>query len=212
MGKKVAAKLARNPMITCMGNDAMRFYMRDYFASPHECAELRAMIDEGARPSPLFSGTAGAEYRTSSTCTMPPTDMLVDAITMRIAALLGMEASHGETLQGQRYRPGQEYRLHCDYFPGTASYWPHMRAQGGQRCWTAMIYLNTVEAGGETSFPHAGLAIPPMEGRLLVWNNMREDGSPNPESLHAAQPVEAGTKYVLTHWFRERPWGAASRT
>lgn len=212
IGRKVTARLRRNPMVTAMGNEALRFYLRDYFASPHECAALRAMIDEGARPSSLFSGTVGPEYRTSSSCTMPPADMLVDAITMRIAALMGMDKAHGETLQGQRYQPGQEYRLHCDYFPGDASYWPHMRAQGGQRCWTAMIYLNTVEAGGETCFPHTGLAIAPLEGRLLIWNNMRDDGSPNPESLHAAQPVEAGTKYVLTLWFRERPWTPLPRS
>jgi len=41
---------------------------------------------------------------------------------------------------------------------------------------------------------------------ILMWNNLDEAGAPNRFSLHAAKPVEAGTKYVVTKWFRERAW------
>jgi prolyl 4-hydroxylase len=81
-----------------------------------------------------------------------------------------------------------------------------MRKSGGQRCWTAMIYLSPVEAGGETHFPLCEFAVPPREGMILMWNNMMPDGTPNRQSLHAALPVERGVKYVVTKWFRERPW------
>ena len=82
-----------------------------------------------------------------------------------------------------------------------------MRGTGGQRTWTAMIYLSAVEAGGETHFPQCEFMVPPVEGMILIWNNMTRDGAPNRFSLHAARPVERGTKYVVTKWFRERPWG-----
>jgi prolyl 4-hydroxylase len=82
-----------------------------------------------------------------------------------------------------------------------------MRTSGGQRSWTAMIYLSPVEAGGETHFPRCEFMVPPVEGMVLIWNNMAADGAPNPFSLHAARPVEQGTKYVVTKWFREHPWG-----
>ncbi len=206
LGKKVGAKLSRNPMVSRIDNDKVELYIRDGFASPQECAVLRGMIDAGARPSALFSGAQGADYRTSHSCHMDPDDPLVRTISERIVAMMGIEGSHGETIQGQRYQLGQEYKLHCDYFPVNDTYWPHMRQQGGQRCWTAMIYLNAVEVGGETWFPHAGFMVPPTEGRLIVWNNLGADGSPNLDTLHAARPVEAGTKYVLTKWFRERSW------
>lgn len=206
LGKKVGTKLARNPMISRIGNERIELYVRNGFASPQECEELCRMIDSGARPSTLFSGTEGPEYRTSHSCHMDPEHPLVRALSDRIVAMMGIDAANGETIQGQRYTAGQEYRLHCDYFPVNDTYWPHMRKQGGQRCWTAMIYLNTAEAGGETWFPHAGFMVPPIEGRLIVWNNLLPDGSPNDGTLHAARPVEAGTKYVLTKWFRERPW------
>jgi prolyl 4-hydroxylase len=35
---------------------------------------------------------------------------------------------------------------------------------------------------------------------------MAFDGSPNPWTQHSGQPVEAGTKYIVTKWFRERPF------
>jgi prolyl 4-hydroxylase len=60
---------------------------------------------------------------------------------------------------------------------------------GGQRSWTAMAYLNTVEEGGSTDFPKVNLSIPPQPGALLIWNNMDRDGRPNPKSLHAGRPV-----------------------
>ncbi len=69
-----------------------------------------------------------------------------------------------------------------------------------------MIYLCDVEEGGETNFPRLGLKVPPRRGTLLIWNNMRPDGSPNGETVHAALPVMRGTKYVLTRWYRERTW------
>jgi prolyl 4-hydroxylase len=81
-----------------------------------------------------------------------------------------------------------------------------MLKSGGQRTWTAMIYLSDVAAGGETHFPTCGFKVPPREGMILIWNNLRIDGAPNTDSLHAALPVEAGTKYIVTKWFRERRW------
>ena len=45
----------------------------------------------------------------------------------------------------------------------------------------------------------------PAIGKLLAWNNLLADGTPNPATLHQGMKVRRGTKYVLTKWFRERP-------
>ncbi|WP_242125398.1 2OG-Fe(II) oxygenase [Sphingobium sp. Sx8-8] len=211
IGESVRTRLDRNPMVSRIDAPKLEIYGRHGFASAEECAGLRALIDAGAQPSSLFSGSANAEYRTSQSCNLSPWEPLVSRVSDRICALMGLAPDHGETLQGQRYERGQEYKVHCDYFPVTASYWPAMRASGGQRSWTAMIYLSPVEGGGETHFPHCEFMVPPVEGMLLMWNNMDRDGAPNMFSLHAARPVEHGTKYVVTKWFRERKWtpGAA---
>ncbi len=206
IGKRIAAKLARNPLVERLESAKIEIFLRRDFLSAEECALLRAMIDDGAQPSALFSGTQGADYRTSHSCHMQRDHALVRAVSDRIVALMGIDDAMGETIQGQRYAPGQEYKPHWDYFPVNDSYWPHMREQGGQRIWTAMVYLSDVEAGGETHFPYAGLLVPPREGALLMWSNLGKDGAPNVDTLHAALPVKSGAKYVLTKWFRERAW------
>ncbi|AMK16937.1 MULTISPECIES: 2OG-Fe(II) oxygenase [Sphingobium] len=206
IGEAVRAKLDRNPLVSRIDAPGLEIFGRHNFLSADECAALREMIDADAQPSTLFSGSANADYRTSHSCNLNRWDPLVADISDRICALTGLPPVNGETLQGQRYTPGQEYKAHCDYFPVTTSYWPAMMKTGGQRSWTAMIYLSHVESGGETHFPHCEFMVPPVEGMILVWNNMKADGAPNPLSIHAARPVEKGTKYVVTKWFRERPW------
>lgn len=208
IGDAVRARLDRNPMVSRIDAPHLDIYGRQNFLSAKECAGLRALIDASAKPSSLFSGSANADYRTSHSGNLSPSNPLVEAVTARICALAGLPPAHGETLQGQRYTVGQEYKVHCDYFPVTADYWQAMRPTGGQRTWTAMIYLSPVEAGGETHFPHCEFMVPPVEGMILIWNNLDRDGAPNRFSLHAARPVERGVKYVVTKWFRERPWTA----
>jgi prolyl 4-hydroxylase len=82
-----------------------------------------------------------------------------------------------------------------------------MTRVAGQRTWTVMIYLNEPEAGGATRFKTIGKTVQPETGKLLAWNNLRADGRPNVNTLHHGMKVRAGTKYVVTKWFREKPWG-----
>lgn len=205
MGERVRRRLTRNPMVSRVDAGRAEMFLRHGLVTPRECAALIERVDAGCKPSKLFSGT-DSDYRTSSSCNLDIYDPLVIAVTKRIDALMAIETDHGELLQGQRYHPGQEYRLHCDYFPAQAHYWPAMRASGGQRCWTAMVYLCDVSRGGETQFPRLGVTVPPRAGTLLVWNNMGPDGAPNDDTVHAALPVAEGVKYVVTRWYRERPW------
>ena len=48
---------------------------------------------------------------------------------------------------------------------------------------TVMVYLNSVEEGGETCFKRLGVIMP---GMALAWNNLQADGTPNPFTLHEA--------------------------
>ena len=107
-----------------------------------------------------------------------------------------------EAIQAQRYFPGQQFKPHNDWFYTTEKYWQMERKRGGQRSWTAMVFLNEVEQGGETHFVNVGIKIQPKPGVLLVWNNALPDGSPNEGTLHAGTPVLAGIVHageVVTH-------------
>src|SRR3546814_15680423 len=92
----------------------------------------------------------------------------VRPIDEAIADLLGITRENGETMQGQRYAPGQHFRAHHDYFHESEYYWQRMKNEGGQRTWTAMIYLNDVAEGGAPWFPTAGIRVAPKRGLLQI--------------------------------------------
>jgi len=205
-GARVVQRLDANPAVVRAEVPAIQIYYQLDFLDAAQCATLIAMIDANRRPSSLLSDRADPGFRTSESCDMNRYAPEVQPIDEAIAALLGLPADHGETLQGQRYAAGQQFRAHHDYFHETESYWEQMQASGGQRTWTTMIYLNDVAEGGATWFPQAGFKIAPRQGLLLAWNNMNPDGTPNTATLHEGTAVVDGTKYIVTKWFRERSW------
>ena len=148
-----------------------------------------------------------AAFRTSQTCDLDDRDPIVAGLSARLAAYLGLDPSHGEPMQGQRYAVGEEFKPHTDYFePGGIDYLRHCGV-AGQRTWTAMIFLNEPGEGGATRFKTINKIIQPETGKLLCWNNLTPEGRPNGATLHQGMKVRAGVKYIITKWFRERPWG-----
>ena len=206
VGSLVRERLSADPSVYKVPVDNAEIFAVSDFLSEDECTDLAAMIDKVAIPSKVFDEAYQARYRTSYSGDVDPSDSFVRMIERRLCDLLGIDQSWGEAVQGQRYHAGQEFKEHCDWFDTNSEYWKLEINRGGQRSWTAMIYLNDVEAGGETTFPRLNVSIPPQRGALIVWNNALPDGSPNPDTLHAALPVNAGVKYVVTKWFRTRPW------
>jgi prolyl 4-hydroxylase len=183
----------------------LELYIVRGFLDPETCAAMIAGIDARRRPSEIADDTGIANFRTSETCDLDSADPAVAEVERRIAELLGLPLAHGEPLQGQRYAPGQEFRPHTDTFnPGGYDFLVHTE-RGGQRSWTAMIYLNQPDDGGATRFKTIGKTIQPETGKLLAWNNLLPDGAPNPATLHQGMKVRRGTKYVLTKWFRQQP-------
>ena len=155
------------------------FIVRD-FLDPPMCAAMIDRIDASRRPSTIADDTGIANFRTSETCDLNSSDSAVAEVERKIADLLGLPLDRGEPLQGQRYAPGQEFRPHTDTFnPGGYDFFLHTD-RGGQRSWTAMIYLNEPEDGGATRFKTIGKTVQPETGKLLTWNNLLPDGQPDP--------------------------------
>lgn len=206
-GDMVRRRLDSDPAAYKVPVDKAEIYAVGDFLSPTECERFIGMIDAAAYPSKVLDHGYAGVFRTSWSCDVDRRDPFVQMIERRIDDLLGLDHDWGETIQGQRYHPGQEFKKHCDWLHTGANYWAAEAAGGGQRSWTAMIYLNDVEAGGLTDFVSLGVTIPPQRGALLTWNNATVEGLVNPATLHAAQPVDAGCKYVITKWYRTRKWG-----
>ena len=172
--------------------------------SAQECRQVIEAINTSLQPSTVTRGSS--DYRTSRTCHLRSNHAeLAARLDQRFADLLGVDPRFSEPLQGQRYDPGEYFKQHTDWFtPGSKEFTEHT-STGGQRTWTLMIYLNAVEQGGQTCFKQLDRCFTPIAGMGLAWNNLQADGTPNPFTLHEAMPVETGSKWVITKWFRARP-------
>nr|WP_295373683.1 2OG-Fe(II) oxygenase [uncultured Sphingosinicella sp.] len=207
IGETVRNTLATRENVFQVPATGLEIFVVRGFLGEEECAGLIERIDADLKPSKLLADDPDPEFRTSQTCELGAADPLVHHVDQRIAAFMGMDPSFAETLQGQRYAVGQQFKPHHDFFYTDQPYWPAQEKSGGQRTWTAMAFLNAPEAGGQTFFERAGVRITPKAGNLLMWNNLDLAGEPNTYSLHQGMPVEAGVKYIVTKWFRGRRWG-----
>lgn len=206
-GAHVRRKLAAEPRAHKVDTDRAEIWIYPDFLSDDECDETIRMIDRTAKPSEVLDHGTTEVWRTSSSGNVEANDPFVQKIEARIDALLGIPHPWGETIQGQRYEVGQEFKYHLDLFWTKADYWKTETKNGGQRTITAMIFLNDVEEGGATAFTNLGFEVKPQRGAMLIWNNNLPDGRPNEDTMHAGMPVIKGTKYIITKWYRSRKWG-----
>lgn len=172
----------------------------DAFLSQAECTYLRGALEQELQPSVVVDPATGHmvphPVRTSDGAVYGvfAEDLVVGAINRRIAALSGTGLGQGEPLQLLRYRPGAEYRAHMDALP----------SEPNQRVMTALVYLSDDYEGGETRFLRTGLDFRGRTGDALLFRNAKEDGAPDPMSLHAGLPVTRGVKYIASRWIRAR--------
>ena len=182
----------------------------DGLLSRDECRLLMLSAQPFLRPSQALDPDSGRSeamsLRTSHDASFDPMmeDFALRCVQLRMARAAGMDLANAEQLIVLRYAPGQEYRPHRDYLPPATL--ARDQPQAGNRARTICVYLNDVEAGGETEFPAAGVSVSPRSGSAVVFDNLRADGSPDPDSLHAGKPVLRGVKWLATLWLRERPY------
>lgn len=157
-------------------------------------------------------GSAPGPARTSFTAYLPAGDASSDSPALRAVAaaerraalLLGVPISHLETLQFLRYKEGQRYEPHHDYFKDDAG-------EKNNRVATALVYLNDLPdgSGGETRFPELGVVVTPSTGRAVLWHNCVARGPEvtcDSRTLHGGDPPKDGAiKYVLNIWARGLP-------
>jgi prolyl 4-hydroxylase len=201
-----APLLASQPGIQRLPRAELVLFMKKRFLDAEECAGLIARIDANRRPSTIADDQGYEAFRTSETCDLQDSDPFVAAIDAKLAAFCGIDLAHGEPLQGQRYDVGQEFKAHTDYFEPSGLDFERYCGRSGNRTWTLMVYLNEPKAGGATRFTKVDKMIQPETGKLLAWNNRLPDGGLNTATIHHGMKVRAGTKYIITKWYREKLW------
>lgn len=125
----------------------------------------------------------------------------------RLSNLTLINETNSEYLQLLRYEPGQFYRLHHDYIPSDID------RQQGPRILTLFLYLNTVEAGGETEFTGLGIKVAPKKGRALLWPNVLDEDpmAKDARTQHQALDLLAGSKFGANAWFHIRDFKTPNR-
>ena len=123
---------------------------------------------------------------------------LITTIEKRVAILMHLPIEHAEGLQVLHYEPGQEFKAHFDYFG------EHHPSRKNNRISTLVMYLNDVEQGGETTFPHLGLTVTPRKGSAVYFEYFYNNPNLNELTLHSSVPVIQGEKWIATQWMRKQ--------
>ena len=94
-----------------------------------------------------------------------------------------------ENITFKRYNPGQAYHgLHCE----------RSGLKTSTRMLVWMFYLNDVNDGGETFFPHQEKKVKARQGKLVIWPT---------DWTHAHQGIVSNTekKYITSSWLNFIP-------
>jgi len=169
----------------------------DEFLRPDEADRLLAVA--GHKFERSLAGDGVTPVRTSSTswCNVPHCmdHPLFQTVRDRISNLTRVPWKNAEHLQVLRYEPGQFYKEHHDQNSPRYSAW-------GPRLYTFFMYLNDVEAGGETRFTKLNISVVPRKGSAILWPSVHSDDPWKTEELtyHEAVSVVAGEKFAANFW------------
>jgi prolyl 4-hydroxylase len=193
-----------------------------HFATAEQCETIIKIAKANLKPSLLALRKGETAESTKGTRTSSGTFVsasedetgVLDLIEQKIARATMLPRTHGESFNVLRYELGQKYDSHYDAF-NPSEYGP----QQSQRVASFLLYLSTVEEGGETMFPFEnglnigtsydykkciGLKVKPRQGDGLLFYSVFPNGTIDRTSLHGSCPVIKGEKWVATKWIRDQ--------
>ncbi|KAL6758810.1 hypothetical protein V8C86DRAFT_2585919 [Haematococcus lacustris] len=197
-----------------------RIYIWHNFLTTEECDYLRMKAEKRLERSGVVDSATGKEavsdVRTSEGMFFARAeDAVIESIERRVAEWTLTPVHNGEGLQVLRYKPGQKYDAHWDWFFDAEN-----TRNGGNRWSTVLMYLHEgLEEGGETVFPklpapggsnpqlsdcarHA-LAVRPRKGDAILFHSVTFNGTFEERSMHGACPVLRGEKWSMTKWIHQ---------
>jgi prolyl 4-hydroxylase len=182
----------------------------DDFVSPAVCRWLmakadgrlsRALVYEALRKEVTVHPT---RTNTAASFGMLETDFVCVLAQLRMAAALDVPIRQFEPITVLHYAEGEEITEHFDFVDPNVPDYEQEIAQRGQRIATFLIYLNDGYAGGETAFPHLGIAHQGRTAQGIVFINSLPDGSADVRTLHAGRPPRGGDKWIVSQFVRNR--------
>jgi len=183
----VRRRLAAAAGVSRIPKDRLEAYVVADFLSREEADRLVALVGPGEE-GPLVDGACP----------------IAAAVAERLDSMIGIDPACAEPWLGVRVGPsGREARF--DFVDPDDPAWPEEQERGGQRTWTAALFLDRPAAGGQMLFPNVGLRLTPAPGYLLLWSSLAPDGGPNGFAVYETLPVETGSHCLIVRHYRERP-------
>ncbi|MDE2196217.1 MAG: SEL1-like repeat protein [Gammaproteobacteria bacterium] len=181
------------------------------FVSKHECAHLMALASHDFQSAQqhtreLLSGEQTAFTGYAATFSTPYYDAVSRNLERRVATAFNLPVYHVEPLSVLRYRAGDRYAPHVDYFD--AARLENNRRHGdhsGQRIASFLVYLSAPEEGGETHYLKINRKIRGEPRMALCHYNCVTGGETDPMTLHMGAPVIRGEKWLARTTLREKP-------
>ena len=143
---------------------------------------------------------------------VPETMVLSKRIELSTRFNLFHEHYASENYQIMNYGIGGKISSHLDESPyifSNKSEDDHLTNEyllyGGLRLVTVMIYLSSVEAGGHTVFPQAGISVKPKMGSAIYWFNIGARNNFDSRTYHLGCPVLYGNKWIANKWVKWQP-------
>jgi prolyl 4-hydroxylase len=186
-----------------------KIYTAEKFATPELCRWLIERALGKFTPSMMFNGKRPVflATRTCSDFSFTVVDGGVALLLLRIRVMLltGFRIEQMEPPQIFHYTLGQDIKAHYDsLYDGAHGYGPEGTYRG-DRLATFLMWLNHDYEGGELEFVKVGFSYKGRAGDALFFASMRE-GKPDSKSLHGANPVTRGEKFILSQWIHDRPF------
>ena len=134
-----------------------------------------------------------------------PDDNVLNGIRKKASDLINVPENHFEFLQCVSYDKKQEIDHHYDTFDPNSEGGKKIIAEGGQRKYTLLAYLNDDFEGGSTYFPELDYMVQPKKGSIVIFNNLDENGNVLKCSWHGGLPVTTGRKFAANIWVHDKP-------
>eukprot|EP01111_Echinosteliopsis_oligospora_P015332 TRINITY_DN6035_c0_g1_i1.p1 TRINITY_DN6035_c0_g1~~TRINITY_DN6035_c0_g1_i1.p1 ORF type:complete len:215 (-),score=60.70 TRINITY_DN6035_c0_g1_i1:119-763(-) len=165
------------------------------FLSPEECEHLILCARDRLRPCDEISAgavrTGYGVFLRDGEESLPLSVQIISKMKKYIPV-----DENSECMQIMRYREGEQTSPHYDYFnPLTPNGMMKIKTYG-QRIATIIMYLNTVDSGGATTFTELGIQAFPRKGDAIVFYNCKPNGEVDPRSIHQGDKVIKGTKWI----------------
>lgn len=202
--------LVTPPPLERISNDAGIACSRG-FATPAMCAWMIARAQSRLEPSVVNDATTGEmrqhPMRTAYSCGFGPMDrdLIIAALQARAANLTRIGVAMHEAPNVISYEPGQQFGMHVDFVDPANPRFAQELAEQGQRTTTVVTYLNEDFDDAPTHFPLLKLNVRGGTGDAIAWSNVRPDGSPDTNTVHAGMPPTRGRKWILSQWLRNKP-------